>query len=69
MKRLYKDQKNSIYRIADKTGISRQLLYKYANGDYLIEHMPYRMVCDIAYVEKIEVNKLYEEMMKWSRTR
>ena len=69
MKRLYKDQKNSIYRIADKTGISRQLLYKYANGYCLIENMPYKMVCDIAYIEKIEVNKLYEEMMKWSRTR
>ena len=69
MKRLYKDQKNSIYRIAEKTGITRQLLYKYASGDYLIKNMPYRIVCDIAYVEKIEVNKLYEEMMKWSKTR
>ena len=33
----------------------------------LKEKMPTKMLLDIAYFEKIEVNKLYEEMKKYKK--
>lgn len=65
MKKLYKDQKYTIYEIQEKIGLAKDTLYKYARGTYKIENMPVSLIIDIAYIEKVEVNWLYNEMLKY----
>ena len=65
--KLYEEQKHTIYEIQKAIGVGKDTLYRYARGTRNIEKMPTKMLLDIAYFEKIEVNKLYEEMKKYKK--
>ena len=69
MNKLYKGQKHSTYEIQKAIGVSKDTLYKYIRNERNVENMPIKMLMDIAYFEKIEVNKLYEEMKKYKRNK
>ena len=65
--KLYKEKKHTIYEIQKEIGVGKDTLYRYARGNRNVEKMPTKMLLDIAYFEKIEVNKLYEEMKKYKK--
>nr|DAF46609.1 MAG TPA: SOS-response transcriptional repressor [Siphoviridae sp. ctqwY3] len=60
--KLYEKQKHTIYEIQKAIGVSKDTLYRYARGKRNVENMPTKMVIDIAYFEKIEVNTLFRAM-------
>ena len=63
--KLYEEQKHTIYEIQNAIGVGKDTLYRYVRGSRNVEKMPTKTLLDIAYFEKIEVNKLYEEMKKY----
>lgn len=65
MKKLYKEQKHSLYEIQKAIGVSKITLYNYANKKRKVDNMPVSMILDIAYYEKIEPNKLLKEMKEY----
>ena len=68
MKKLYKEQKHSLYEIQNEIGVSRITLYNYANKKRSIDNMPTKMLLDIAHYENIEPNELIKrikEYLKW----
>lgn len=65
MKKLYKEQKHSLYEIQNAIGVSKITLYNYANKKRKVDNMPVSMILDIAYYEKIEPNKLLKEMKEY----
>lgn len=65
MKKLYKEQKHSLYEIQKEIGVSKITLYNYANKKRKIEKMPIKMILDIAYFEKIEPNELVKRMKEY----
>ena len=67
--KLYEEQKHSIYEIQKAIGVGKDTLYRYARGTRNVEKMAPKMLLVIAYFEKIEVNKLYEEMKKYKRNK
>ena len=62
MNKLYKGQKHSTYEIHKAIGVSKDTLYKYIRNERNVENMPIKMLMDIAYFEKIEVNELFEKL-------
>lgn len=62
MKKLYKEQKHSLYEIQKAIGVSKITLYNYANKKRNIDNMPTKMLLDIAYYEKIEPNELIKKI-------
>lgn len=64
MRRLYKGQKNTLYKISKLTGVSISTLYNYLNGRTKISAMPFWLVVAIADIEEINAGTLYEEMLK-----
>ena len=44
MRKLYKDQKNTLYKLAKETGVSYSTLYNYINGRTQIDSMPFWLV-------------------------
>jgi len=65
VKKLYKEQKHTLYEIQNAIGVSKITLYNYANGKRKVENMPIKMVLDIAYFEKIEPNELLKRMKEY----
>lgn len=65
MKKLYKEQKHSLYEIQNAIGVSRITLYNYANKKRKIENMPIQMILDIAHFEKIEPNELIKRIKEY----
>lgn len=59
-KKLYKDQKNTTYELQRKIRVGKDTLYKYIRGESNIDNMPAKLILDIAYVEHIEANRLYQ---------
>ena len=62
MNKLYKGQKHSTYEIQKSIGVSKDTLYKYIRNERNVENMPIKMLMDIAYFEKTEVNELFEKL-------
>ena len=62
MNKLYKGQKHSTYEIQKAIGVSKDTLYKYIRNERNVENMPIKMLMDIAYFKKIEVNELFEKL-------
>lgn len=62
MNKLYKGQKHSTYEIQKAIGVSKDTLYKYIRNERNVENMPIKMLMDIAYFEKTEVNELFEKL-------
>lgn len=65
MKKLYKEQKHSLYEIQNAIGVSKITLYNYANKKRKIENMPIQMILDIAHFEKIEPNELLKRIKEY----
>ena len=65
MKKLYKEQKHSLYEIQKAIGVSKITLYNYANKKRKIENMPIKTILDIAYYEKINPNELIEKIKEY----
>lgn len=65
MKKLFKEQNISLYRISKDLNIPMMKLYRYANKKINIEKMPTKLVLDLAYYFHIEVNKFYNEMVEY----
>jgi ACT domain-containing protein len=63
MKKLFKNQKTSIYKVQKDLGLSANTLYKYSRGQIPIKNMPSQLLIDLAYYFKIEANKLYNDMI------
>ena len=66
MKKLYKEQKHSIYYLQKELGLAQYSLYYYTTK-YKIENMPVKLVLDIAYIEKVEPNWLLERMLEYEK--
>lgn len=62
MNKLYKGQKHSTYEIQKAIGVSKDTLYKYIRNERNVENMPIKMLMDIAYFEKTEVNELFKKL-------
>ena len=62
MNKLYKGQKHSTYEIQKAIEVSKDTLYKYIRNERNVENMPIKMLMDIAYFEKTEVNELFEKL-------
>ena len=66
MKKLFKDQDISLYRISRETGIEISKLYRYANGSLKIEKMPISLISQLAlYFRKEKVWDFYMEMLDY----
>ena len=66
MIKLYEEQKHSIYYLQKKLGLSKYALYHYTKT-HNIKNMPLRLILDIAYLEKVEPNWLYERMIEYEK--
>lgn len=64
MKKLYAEQKHSIYYLQKELGLSKYALYHYTKT-HKIGNMPLKLVLDIAYLEKVEPNWLLERMLDY----
>lgn len=69
MKKLYEEQKVSIYKIQHDLGLDNMRLYRYAEGTISIDKMPVDLVLKLAYYLKIEPNELLDKMIKYSNRR
>lgn len=64
MKKLYANQKHSLYELQKLLGLSSRHLYAYANHEYKIACMPAEILVALAKVEGISSSELYDEMLK-----
>ena len=67
MIKLFEGQKVSLYQVQKDLGLGIYTLYRYAKGQRNVENMPTKMVCDLAYYFKIEVNTLYKKMLDYQK--
>lgn len=67
MKKLYENQKHSIYELQKMLGLDCKRLYRYADKSINIEKMPVNIILGISNIEKIEPNELFEEMKRYLR--
>lgn len=66
MIKLYEEQKHSIYYLQKELGLSKYALYHYTRT-HNIKNMPVGLILDIAYLEKVEPNWLYERMIEYEK--
>ena len=62
---LYENQKNSIYTLQKKLGLSNYALYKYANNTIKIDKMPVGVFLEISKLEKETPINLYKKKKKY----
>ena len=67
MKKLYKNQKVSLFEAQKALGLGHYTLYRYADGKRKIENMPMNLIIDLAYFFKVEVNELYQKMLDYQK--
>nr|DAP56948.1 MAG TPA: Regulatory protein-modification, helix-turn-helix, transcriptional regulator, DNA [Caudoviricetes sp.] len=67
MIKLFEGQKVSLYQVQKDLGLGIYTLYRYAKGQRNVENMPTKMVFDLAYYFKIEVNTLYKKMLDYQK--
>lgn len=65
MKKLYENQKHSIYELQKMLGLDCKRLYRYADKSINIEKMPVNIILGISSIEKIEPNELFEKMKEY----
>jgi hypothetical protein len=69
MKKLYEEQKVSLYKIQKDLNLNIMRLYRYAEGVIPIDKMPTDLVLQLAYYFKIEPNELVRKMLDYEKTR
>ena len=67
MKKLFKNQKETLYKISKETGIPIATLYRYAEKRTDVNKMPMDLVIKLAYYFHIEVNMFYYNIQKYLR--
>ena len=67
MVKLFEEQNVKIGKLAKDTGINRHKLYRYASGRTAIEKMPTKLVLELAFYFKIEVNELMNKMIEYQK--
>lgn len=65
MKKLYKNQKHSLYEMQKILGLDCKRLYRYADKTIDIEKIPINIILGISNIEKIEPNELFKEMKEY----
>ena len=65
MKKLYKEQKHSLYDIQKRIGVSKVTLYNYANKKRNIDKMPVEMMLAIASYEEIKAGDLIKRIKEY----
>lgn len=65
MKKLYEEQKHSLYEIQKKLDLHIMRLYRYAEGIISIDKMPVNLINEIAIYEELEPNELYKKMKEY----
>ena len=69
MKKLFEEQRVSIYKVQQDLGLDHARLYRYVSGTTKIENMPTKLILDLANYFKIEPNQLFKEMKEYERKR
>jgi hypothetical protein len=67
VKKLYENQKHSIYELQKMLGLDCKRLYRYADKSIDIKKMPINIILGISNIEKLEPNVLFEEMKRYLR--
>ena len=67
MKKLYEEQKHSLYYIQKRLDLDIKRLYRYADGTNKIENMPASLLNDIAIIEGISPDELYRKMKEYQK--
>lgn len=65
MKKLYKEQTISLYKVAKDINLPMCKLYRYADKTINIKKMPVELVIKLAYYFHIEINKFYNDMVDY----
>ncbi len=65
MKKLYKNQKHSLYYLTKELNLDIKRLYRYADGSVPVDKIPFSLIYDIAKVEGIEPMELFNEMKEY----
>lgn len=65
MRKIFKEQNVSLYRIAKDNNIPMCKLYRYADKTIDIKKMPVELVIKLAYYFHIEINKFYQSMVEY----
>ena len=61
-KKIYNDQKETLYSISKATGIRLALLYQYSEGIKNVDNMTAKTLCKISEYLKMPMNQLYHEI-------
>lgn len=69
MKKLYAEQKHSLYYLQKALRLDIKRLYRYSNGTYKIESMPFNLVSAIARLEDMDPMELYKKMKEYQERR
>lgn len=67
MKKLYAEQKHSLYYLQKTLKLDIKRLYRYANGTYSIDKMPMGLLSDIAKLEGLDPNELFKKMKEYQK--
>lgn len=65
VKKLYENQKYSIYEMQKILGLDCKRLYRYADRSISIDKMPVNIILGISNIEKIEPNELFKKMKEY----
>ena len=69
MKKLYEEQKNSLYQLQKALNLHIMRLYRYADGQISVDKMPTSLLNDIAKLEGLDPNELYKKMKEYQESR
>lgn len=69
MKKLYEDQKNTLYQLQKELNLNIMRLYRYADGVVDVEKMPTGLLNDIARLEGIDPNELFNKMQQYQKNK
>lgn len=69
MEKLYKEQKNSLYKIQKETGLSKYTLYRYAKGIANIRNMRFDTLKKIADIEEIDPISLLNKVENYQNNK
>lgn len=66
LKKLYAEQKHSIYEIQKYVGVSHYTLYHYYGNATKIKRIPYDILKKIAEFEEIDEEELLKKMIEYA---
>lgn len=67
MNKLFKDQNVTTYKLQKDLGLTHDRLYKYTKCTRKIENIPTDLLLKISHYFKIEVNKMYKDMLDYQK--